>query len=136
MTGSTATTSATAASTASAATPATSYIKNGKVGVIQKALNASYKSGLAVDDIWDPKSQAAAKSNLLRVKNPMIRNAYVGAVQQALKDIGYGIGNCGIDEVFGNDTKAAVIKFQKDNRLTQDGVVGIDTITAMLKKFG
>lgn len=129
-------TNGTVTSSSNAASADISYIKNGKVGVVQKALNASYNSKLAIDDIWGPLSQKAAKTNPLSVKANMIKNAYVGAVQQMLTDIGYSVGSTGIDEWYGKKTEAAVIKLQKDNLLTQDGVVGIDTITAILKKFG
>ena len=47
----------------------------------------------------------------------------VAAVQQKL--------GADIDGDYGNNTKAAVEKFQKANKLTQDGKVGRQTITAM-----
>lgn len=46
----------------------------------------------------------------------------VTAVQKRLSELGYYSGN--IDGIFGSDTKTAVIKFQKDNKLTADGIVG------------
>ncbi len=50
----------------------------------------------------------------------------VTAVQKRLSELGYYSGN--IDGIFGSDTKTAVIKFQKDNKLTADGIVGEKTL--------
>lgn len=38
-------------------------------------------------------------------------------VQQALIDRGYNVGAAGVDNVFGADTKAALVKYQKDKGL-------------------
>ena len=48
----------------------------------------------------------------------------VEAVQQALVDAGYDIGPTGVDGVFGRNTRAAVIKYQRDNGIKQTGNVG------------
>ncbi len=53
----------------------------------------------------------------------------VGLVQKKLKDWGYYNGN--IDNVFGEKTYNAVIKFQKKNGLKADGVVGRETWAAI-----
>jgi peptidoglycan hydrolase-like protein with peptidoglycan-binding domain len=47
-------------------------------------------------------------------------------VQQELKDLGYYSGN--VDGINGTATKAAIVAFQKDHGLTQDGVVGSQTL--------
>ncbi|MDD7026949.1 MAG: D-Ala-D-Ala carboxypeptidase family metallohydrolase, partial [Lachnospiraceae bacterium] len=49
--------------------------------------------------------------------------------QQKLATIGYTPGTA--DGVFGAKTKAAVIAFQKDAGLTQDGIVGAATLAAL-----
>lgn len=45
-------------------------------------------------------------------------------LQRALVNKGYSVGSAGIDGDFGKDTHAAVIKFQSDNGLETDGIVG------------
>lgn len=56
----------------------------------------------------------------------------VKALQGALIAFGYSCGNAGADGDFGNGTKTAVIKFQKDKKISADGVVGKDTWTKLL----
>ena len=53
----------------------------------------------------------------------------VKQVQQKLKQWGYYTGNA--DGIFGEDTKKAVIKFQKNNDLPADGIVGAKTFAAL-----
>lgn len=55
--------------------------------------------------------------------------SYVKQVQQKLKNWGYYTG--AVDGVFGAKTKAAVIAFQKKNKLTADGIVGAKTFAAL-----
>jgi len=50
----------------------------------------------------------------------------VAAIQEDLKKLGY---NVKVDGIFGEQTKATVIKFQKDNGLVVDGIVGNQTLT-------
>jgi hypothetical protein len=64
----------------------------------------------------------------------------VKTVQRALKDLGYNLqvsflktGDA--DGIFGTETKAAVKQFQRDNTLSDDGVLGRDTLGALDKKF-
>jgi peptidoglycan hydrolase-like protein with peptidoglycan-binding domain len=58
---------------------------------------------------------------------PDMENAPLGkveAIQQALVDAGYDIGPTGVDGKFGSNTRAAVIKYQKNNGIKQTGNVG------------
>lgn len=52
----------------------------------------------------------------------------VKKLQQDLMALGYSLGSYGADGVYGNDTVNAVKKFQKDNKLTVDGIAGITTL--------
>ena len=48
----------------------------------------------------------------------------VRGVQLALTKLGYSVGEHGIDNFYGRDTRAAVLKFQADHELAVDGRVG------------
>ncbi len=50
-------------------------------------------------------------------------------VQQKLKNWGYYTGS--VDGIYGTKTKNAVIKFQRNNKLTVDGIIGNQTLKAM-----
>jgi peptidoglycan hydrolase-like protein with peptidoglycan-binding domain len=53
--------------------------------------------------------------------------ALVKKFQSYLKELGYDIGKYGADGIAGRDTVAAVEKFQKDNKLIVDGIIGKQT---------
>jgi len=57
----------------------------------------------------------------------------VSQLQTSLQNMGYDIGSTGADGKFGKNTRAAVMKFQKDNGLKVDGIVGPNTRAAMQK---
>ena len=52
-------------------------------------------------------------------------------LQYVLSDLGYDLGDCGCDGVYGEDTKQAVRYFQRDNDIKQSGTVDNATITAL-----
>ena len=53
----------------------------------------------------------------------------VKEVQQKLADAGYYTGS--IDGIYGSGTAEAVKNFQRDNGLTQDGIAGTQTLSAL-----
>ena len=59
----------------------------------------------------------------------------VMALQKALIALGYSVGSYGADGDFGNATEQAVIRFQRDNGLDDDGEVGPLTVNAINKKL-
>ncbi len=63
--------------------------------------------------------------NVTSQKNVYRANAY--GIQLILKRLGYSIGSSGIDGYYGTNTKNAVIKYQQDERIDDDGVVGTNT---------
>ncbi len=76
---------------------------------------------LIVSLAWTPPAQAAVYWGST--------GSQVRQVQQKLKQWGYYDGT--VDGVFGQETYDAVIRFQKKNGLTADGVAGSATLAAM-----
>ena len=54
--------------------------------------------------------------------------------QEILAKLGYDLGKCGVDGDFGKCTEAAVRKYQKDQGLTIDGIVGPKTWAALKRR--
>lgn len=61
------------------------------------------------------------------------RGTDVAYVQAILQQLGYDLGQAGVDGDFGRKTEEAVIAFQKKNGLIADGVVGPLTYEALEK---
>ena len=66
------------------------------------------------------------------VKSGM-RGENVRQVQQLLTDVGYSLGN--VDGICGEATVKAIKKFQADNGLAVDGVVGDDTYSYLTRNM-
>lgn len=56
------------------------------------------------------------------------RGERVELVQRMLDDLGYDLGECGVDGVYGDQTQRAVRRFQWDNKLTNTGIVNNETM--------
>lgn len=69
----------------------------------------------------------AVSSNALSKQGS--RGDEVTAIQTKLRESGYYNGK--IDGIFGSGTKNALISFQKDNGLTDDGIAGSKTLQAL-----
>lgn len=86
------------------------------------------------DYLYNLHGQIASEVNALLAKNYAYLNCegdYVKHWQELLIAKGYSCGAAGADGDFGNGTLAAVKKFQTDNGLEADGVIGDDTIKAL-----
>lgn len=59
----------------------------------------------------------------------------VKTLQEKLVALGYSVGSCGADGIFGNDTLEAVKAYQKANGLTVDGIVGEETTKSLNEKY-
>lgn len=58
-----------------------------------------------------------------------IKGVYVLIAQDDLNTLGYSTG--GLDGIFGNNTKNAVIRYQRQKGLTADGIVGCNTWSSL-----
>lgn len=71
-------------------------------------------------------NQSSESQNYTVLSQYGSRGNEVRQIQTKLKQLGYYKGN--IDGIFGKDTKTAVIAFQKNCGLTQDGIAGPKTL--------
>ena len=103
---------------------------------LKKSKNYKYGIGYTLQGfIYNPIEFEKA-FNLERKLKLKCRGKDAEELQKELKLRGYDLGKFGknkngIDGVFGNTTKEAVIKFQKINKLKVDGVVGKETAHAL-----
>ena len=95
---------------------------------IPKGFNGNLE-GIGFDQLDAVPAEKAAASH------PTLRRGSSGKdvqqLQQILLSLGYDLGPCGVDGVFGRMTQAAVQAFQKARGLTVDGIVGPLTWAAM-----
>lgn len=79
-------------------------------------------------------SNIPAESDLMD-DNPTLRKGskgeYVTILQTKLQSLGYNLGSWGVDGDFGRATQSAVMAFQRDRGLVQDGVCGPKTWAAL-----
>lgn len=104
-----------------------------RIKELQKLLNQLYvradEEQLKVDGIIGEKTTKILRRVAL---TNYTANALVTFVQRRLIMNGYGLGVCGADGKYGKDTANAVIKFQRNKGLSADGIVGINTIKALI----
>ncbi|WP_080965282.1 glucosaminidase domain-containing protein [Clostridium novyi] len=99
------------------------------VRMLQHELNTQCSAGIKEDGWFGDTTlnkcctvRQGAKGNITRI------------IQQRLISKGYSVGKWGPDGSFGQGTYNAVVKLQKDNGLSADGIVGKDTWKALFKK--
>jgi hypothetical protein len=78
---------------------------------------------------WYGRPDFFRDARTLKLTDPFMRGDDVLKLQKTLKDKGYDPGQ--LDGVFGRKTQRAVKRFQRDNGLKADGIVGIKTREAL-----
>lgn len=97
--------------------------KSALIKALQTELNKQYEKGLAVDGIWGTKTYNAC----VNVRQGAEGNITM-LIQMCLFIKGYSLS---MDKKFGADTTAKVKEFQKANGLSVDGIVGKNTFKAL-----
>ena len=93
----------------------------------QSAYNKSYNKNIGVDGIYGPETDKALHNIILKQGT---RNDLVAWVQIRISN------KIDVDGIFGNDTRNAVADYQRKHGLAVDGIVGANTLKAILKQYG
>lgn len=96
---------------------------------LQYQLNVQCNANLKVDGYCGDNT-----INKLITVRQGARGEITRIIQKLLIRKGYSVGKYGADSVFGNGTYNAVCAIQKANGLSVDGIVGINTWKALLRK--
>lgn len=82
------------------------------------------------------KASTTSGNASVTVSLPTLKNGSQGASVTALQQLltAKGYSTLGIDGIFGSDTAAALLRYQRAKGLTQDGVCGKNSWTALLTK--
>lgn len=90
----------------------------------QTAYNNQYNKNISVDNIIGNETEQAMKNVLLKEGS---KGDLVAYVQIRV--------NTAYDGLFGPNTKAAVMKYQKEHNLVDDGIVGYNTIKTIINQY-
>ena len=85
--------------------------------------------GIVGPDTWRSLYEAGYRlgDRLIFMRRPMIRGEDVAELQSRLNSLGFDSGKA--DGIFGPDTEQAVIDFQHNRHLAEDGKVGPEVVT-------
>lgn len=103
-----------------------------QIKLLQSKLNEQWNCGLAIDGHFGPLTSKACTNH--NVKYGSKAEIIVRWLQTRLIELGYSVGKSKVDGHFGPDTKKAVMKFQKNNHLVVDGIVGLNTYKALTEE--
>jgi len=104
----------------------------------REAVTAFQKAkGLDVDGIVGPNTWRSLYEagyrlgdRILFLRRPMMRGEDVAELQSRLNSLGFDSGK--VDGIFGSDTESAIIDFQHNRHLAEDGKVGPEVVTEIL----
>jgi N-acetylmuramoyl-L-alanine amidase len=87
--------------------------------------------GIVGPDTWRALYEAGYRlgDRLLVLRRPMLRGDDVGELQNRLNNLGFDAGKP--DGIFGVDTQRALIEFQHNRGLPEDGVAGPEVLTEL-----
>src|SRR5690606_11223461 len=89
------------------------------------------EDGIVGPDTWRALYEAGYRlgDRLLFLRRPMLRGDDVAELQSRLNGLGFDAGK--VDGIFGPDTHRAVLEFQRNRHLAEDGMVGPEVITEL-----
>ncbi len=100
-----------------------------ETGTSEAVIGFQRKRGLSADsivgpDTWRALWEASYKigDRLLWLQRPMMRGDDVGDLQRQLNSLGFDSGK--VDGIFGPETRAAVLDFQHNRGMAEDGICG------------
>lgn len=87
-----------------------------------------HASGACDEQTWLALVEAGWRlgDRLLKLEAPHLRGDDVAALQTALNQLGFDCGRP--DGIFGRDTSRALLDFQRNGGLADDGICGVDTV--------
>lgn len=94
----------------------------------------SNKDAVEPDDIVSNVQDIVSNTQQILRKGSIGDGVY--AMQEKLQRLGYDLGSWGVDGDFGNATYKAVLQFQKDHGLLEDGEAGPQTLAAIEAAIG
>jgi N-acetylmuramoyl-L-alanine amidase len=85
--------------------------------------------GIVGPDTWRSLYEAGYRlgDRIIFMRRPMIRGEDVAELQSRLNSLGFDSGK--VDGIYGPNTEAAVIDFQQNRHLAEDGKVGPEVVT-------
>lgn len=85
--------------------------------------------GIVGPDTWRSLYEAGYRlgDRIMFMRRPMLRGEDVAELQARLNSLGFDSGK--VDGIFGRDTERAVIEFQSNRNLAEDGKVGPEVVT-------
>jgi N-acetylmuramoyl-L-alanine amidase len=105
-------------------------VEDGIVGAI--TWRTIFDSNTKLKDVkYSSKIEVLELKRVLKLSDPMMKGEDVKILQMKLKDLGYEPGD--VDGILGKMTINAVKKFQQDNKLVVDGIVGSNTWKTLFK---
>lgn len=113
----------------------------GYMGMSGNTTGAHLHFGIKVNGNWvDPEPYLNKDyPSMTTVKLPVLKKGAKGdcvaCMQTLLNAMGYDLGGKGVDGSFGGMTNKAVLAFQRDHGLAQDGSVGSATWTEIITRF-
>ncbi len=98
------------------------------VGEFQKARGLNV-DGIVGPETWRSLYEAGYRlgDRMLFLRRPMMRGEDVSEIQSRLSSLGFDVGK--VDGIFGPKTETAVIEFQHNRNLAEDGKAGPEVVT-------